>query len=248
MKSVLRKSPLMMFILGFGLFAASCSASIPQPPTQVPVTAFVPATPTATVSPSATPQTESTPTRILTASVSPSATATPPLQGTLLFATPGSCDGVCYPQLTPIFTPEKQQVSYHLKPLAEKDFIALIHTLDQYAHDADAYGPAGSRYPFIENQSPVRFAVEEAQLHFPNSSYTDQYLWHLVYSHAIQGKPGVDEWLMQHIDRALNADGYSLDTLNNLLNPNGFNANDMHVVRNLFGDGKQGWVFNVKVK
>lgn len=232
MNRLLRKFTLMMFVWGLGFFAVSCSASTPQPPTQASVTTSALGTSIATKQPSPT--------------ALPSVTTTrqPTLTG--FFLQPSSCGGLCPPQVTPVFTPEHPQVSYHLKPLTEPDALNLIRELDQYAHDADVYGPAGSRGAFVESQLSIRFIIQEAMQRFPNLSYADEYLWHLEFSRAVRNEAGVDEWVMERINQAINGGGYSLDTLNDLLNLHGFNMNDIHPVSNLFGDGKQAWVFNVR--
>lgn len=151
-----------------------------------------------------------------------------------------------WPEATPIATPLFDAENYQLKTWTEADALAMIHTMEVYAHDNNVPAPAHGRFAFPQAYGLVELAIREMKFRFPNSAYQKKVDWRLAMANAIQGESESDAWILQTIQDFLIH--YPLRELNDYLLQHGFVIAEQTVVFNLMNDGKSVLVFRVQAQ
>lgn len=192
--------------------------------------------PTVTVTFTTTPSPSAKPTHTPTASFTPTSSEVLPVITSDWyrdFASP-----------TPLATPEFNANTYPLKHWEEADALALIRTLELYAHENDLMGAAHARINFGNDYNLVELAIRETLFRFPDSSYQELLNWRLAMAVSLQGEPEMDGWVLDAIAGYLNQTaGADLDAW---LAPLGFIVAQEMTASNLFGDGTQALVYRIQ--
>lgn len=182
----------------------------------------------------------------LTPTPNPTATPTSTPSSTPFEVLPLMTSHEAWPEVTPIATPVLSVEDYRLKTWTEADALALIHTMEVYAHDNDVPAPAHGRFEFPEAYGLVELAVREMQYSFPNSVYQEKVDWRLAMAHVIQGGSSLDEWILQTIENFLSQ--HPLSELDEYLFGQGFLIGEQVVVPNLMGDNRPAIVLRVQAQ
>jgi|WetSurMetagenome_2_1015567.scaffolds.fasta_scaffold28042_2 hypothetical protein len=238
---------LVPFLLGFSVFGFLCGCSSQGKIVQKPT--FQITAPTYTKTP---PQTN-TPTPRPTTTEWP----TPTLEKKggsilLIFISPLN---LSESQVVPIPTPEKLPLHYDLRAWNESEGLAMITSMEEYAHKNDFY------YLSANNNLPadykvVDLAINEMLFRFPETKYRDDLLWRLAMSKNLQGCDPIGashqkcsvmaDWIIESVENFINQNGSETADLESFLNPRGFTVAEEYSTSNLFGDGRKEKVLRIK--
>jgi len=147
---------------------------------------------------------------------------------------------------TALATPATGAVDYRLKIWNEQAALGLVEKAEHFAYDDNVLFPFNdSRFNYQADQLPISLAVQEALHRFPNSQLKEKLEWRIVLADSIIGKQGTDEWILKQLEDGLNNNIYTLEKLNETLEPYAFGVDISDPVFNLFGDHHQAWVIRV---
>jgi tetratricopeptide (TPR) repeat protein len=139
---------------------------------------------------------------------------------------------------TPIFTPSAGPTYFQLKPWNEEDALSLVDLAEQFSFSDNVPWFGDTRPNYQSDQAAIALAAQEALLRFPNTSYSEKLQWRIALANTIMDKSTSDIWMMQEIEKGLNERGFTPDTLDQLLNPFGFEVGEQHSAFNLFGNNQ----------
>ncbi len=152
---------------------------------------------------------------------------------------------------TPIATPELLRSAMGLHILSEEEALALIDEMNEYAYQNfppfDSWSVEGD---FIAAQESVALAIQEYLYHFPDSLNADRLRWQLalinsVMYNGLAGNQYGDDWMIRELEKRLNQGETAPDQLENILGKYWFEVTYVQPMKNLFGDGTTGWLYQI---
>ena len=162
---------------------------------------------------------------------------------------------------TPIATTSKDLDQFRLKEWKESDAIDLIRLMEEYTRAKDIPSSCMGRYSYYLAQNPLKLAIEEFLIKFPESSQEKQIRWRLALSNVTLSNQESDEWLISEIESGLNQGRIDPEDINQGLSPYGFgivpfdlvingklefNGAENLIANNLFGDGRDAHIFRLR--
>ncbi|MDH5665750.1 MAG: hypothetical protein OEY10_05580, partial [Nitrosopumilus sp.] len=161
---------------------------------------------------------------------------------------------------TPIATASKNLNQYRLKEWEERDGFDLIKLMEESARANDILSACESRYRYFLAQFPLKLALEDYLIKFPESSLETQVRWRLALNNVTQNSQDSDEWLFSQIEDDINQGklnpenlsaglsqyGFEIDTFDD---PTGemYDINEVETffVENLLGEDRDGQIFHI---
>ncbi len=133
--------------------------------------------------------------------------------------------------------------------MSEKDYLELIRQMQESSYQN--YPPGIDGWPqsrFIEAQRPVALTIQEYLYRFPDSPNTDRLHWQLAFINSLTssnlgGNQYGDEWMLAELEKMLNQGEVTPDALGNILGQYSFNVYEIQPIKNVFQDGKTGWLY-----
>jgi hypothetical protein len=183
------------------------------------------------------------------ATATPIITPTPPSTQTPVFSLPTMPPYYLVPTPTPIATPQEESADFILKKMDEAHMAQLVAQMNHYS--IENYSALGGWYSdgqFVASQQAVELAVQEYLYRYPDSPDAEQYRGQLAFIHAIDWeteKDGVDAWMISSIQKELNSNTVTPETLETFLDRYWFDLGFIRRIDNLFGDGKTAWFYEV---
>jgi hypothetical protein len=138
---------------------------------------------------------------------------------------------------TPLPTPPSGAADYQLKAWDEDAALGLVEMAEQFSY-ADNIGMmmGGRRFNYQDDQAPIRLAAQEALHRFPQAGSKEKLEWRIALADTIRDNPASDTWILQQMEDGLNSGRILPDSLDQLLNPYGFQIGQQQPAPNLFGD------------
>ncbi len=186
--------------------------------------------PTLTKTPTPTRTTTRTPTHTITRSPTPSPTITRWVVTDIPFAleTP-----------TPLPTPLVGAAAYQLKAWDEQAASGLVDTAEQFSYADNIPSPFGRRrYDYQGDQYEIRLAAQEALHRFPDADFKQKLEWRIALANTIMDSSESDDWILQKIEDGLNSELIAPDSIDQMLNPYGFEIGQRQSAYNLFGNNQ----------
>jgi len=124
---------------------------------------------------------------------------------------------------TPLITPSVGVAAYQLKAWDETKALGLVDLVEQFSFaDNIPYPASENSFNYQADQAVVSLAAQEALHRFPQTSSGEKLEWRIALANTIMDSQASDAWILQQIENGLNSGRVTPATLNQMLNPFGF--------------------------